>query len=192
MQYLTGLEQQAHQSLARRLAWTIPGNASTEGWAHYVEQMVVEQGLGPWMVEQGVEVDEDFLRFGQISNALLRTGRLIVALGMQLEHSEFDTRAKAKAYMLNHCFQADALADYEATSASYLGVYNMNYTFGKMMILKLRGDYETANKSKLGPEWRMTFHNEVLAAGQMPLKVVRQELLEEAKDLKFDDMMPAD
>jgi uncharacterized protein (DUF885 family) len=147
MQYVTTLAQQHKQSKARLLDFTVPGNATCEGWAHYVEQMVVEEGLGPVLVAQKWGDDaEDYLRFGQLSNALLRVGRLIIMLHMHYT-KEYTTRADAANYMREKCLQTETLATSEALRATY-DTPMMNYTFGKMMILNhpVRADPEVTRR----------------------------------------------
>jgi uncharacterized protein (DUF885 family) len=188
MQYLTALTQQENQSRARRCAWTVPGNATCEGWPHYAEQMVVDEGLGQYMLDNKWEGDADFLRFGMISNALLRTGRMIVDLSVQME--KITTVKAAEDFLRDQCFQAPALAKTEGERAAYWGVTDTSYAFGKMMVLKLRQDYEKAvapTKERL-----RDFHDKLLNAGQVPLFIIRREIMPEnaAWDGKMWDTNP--
>ena len=50
----------------------------------------------------------------------------------------------------------------------------LNYTVGKLEILKLRDDY----KKKLGDKFSLTeFHDRFLAAGLVPVKIIRREMM---------------
>ena len=184
MQYLAALEQQQFQSLARLLAFTVPGNATTEGWAHYVEQMVVEQRLGqdPGLLaingKAKQDEAEDYLRLGQLREALLRDGRLITALRMH-HTKEYTTRDQAAEFFKTSCLQTQTIADNEANRSANDST-TMNYAFGKMMILKLRQDYKDKVKSKVG--WLKEFHDRFLAAGSVPVRIIRRELMETRDD----------
>ena len=52
----------------------------------------------------------------------------------------------------------------------------MNYTVGKLEILKLRDDY----RAKMGDAFSLTeFHDRFLAAGLVPVKIICREMMGE-------------
>ena len=67
--FVQGMHQRASGS---RVLQTFETYTASEGWAHYVEEMMWDQGLG----------DRDpRMHIGQLKNALLRDVRFLVALG---------------------------------------------------------------------------------------------------------------
>jgi uncharacterized protein (DUF885 family) len=131
-----------------------------EGWAHYAEQMMVEAGYStdPW------------LRIGQLQDALLRDARFLVAIQM---HTRGMTVDQARAFFINEAWQPEPIADMEAKRGSSDPMY-LEYTLGKLMILKLRADY----RRKLGRRYTLQgFHDAFLALGPMPIRIIRRELL---------------
>ena len=52
----------------------------------------------------------------------------------------------------------------------------INYTVGKLEILKLRDDY----RAKMGDKFSLTdFHDRLLAGGLVPIKIIRREMMGE-------------
>lgn len=70
-------------------------------------------------------------------------------------------------------FQEPANAFEESRRGAYNPTY-LYYTLGKLMIYKLRADYQQAQ----GPAYSLQrFHDEFLKQGPLPLKLMRQALL---------------
>lgn len=157
--FLQGLYLHAHPewSLIRK-----DGNSysTTEGWAHYSEQM---------MVEQGFQNKDPSLHLMQLQDALLRDCRLLVSFGM---HMHGMTLAEATDIMQNRCMQSPVAAYKEARRGTADPGY-FSYTLGKMMILKLCHDMQKQAGKNFSLE---SFHNEFLKAGLVPLHVIRREL----------------
>jgi uncharacterized protein (DUF885 family) len=158
LQYLT---RRAHPdwSLARQMAQTY---STTEGWAHYAEQMMVEQGLGD---------GDPKLKIGQIGKALLRDCRFIASIEMHTKGKSVDD---ATQIFMKECGSPEP----EARREAYRGTRDpgyINYTVGKLEILKLRDDY----RAKMGAKFSLTdFHDCLLAAGLVPLKIIRREMMD--------------
>jgi uncharacterized protein (DUF885 family) len=159
MQYLT---RRAHPdwSLARRMAESY---STAEGWAHYTEQMMVEQGLGGG--------DPKF-NVAQIEMALLRDCRFIASIEMHTKGKSVDD---AMQIFMKECGSPEP----EARREAYRGTRDpgyINYTVGKLEILKLRDDY----RAKMGDKFSLTeFHDRLLAAGLVPIKIIRREMMGE-------------
>jgi uncharacterized protein (DUF885 family) len=134
---------------------------ATEGWAHYSEQMMLDEGLGN---------GDPKLRLAQLQDALLRDCRLVDSIGM---HTGKMTLAQATDLMRNECFQPESVAYKEARrGTSDPGYYS--YTLGKLEILKLRGDAQAAQ----GKAFTLAkFHDAFLGAGLVPIAVIRREIL---------------
>ena len=133
----------------------------SEGWAHYAEQMMVDAGLGNGDPE---------VRIGQLLNALKRDVRYLSAIGL---HCEGMTVEESQAM-----FEDKAFMDYgNASQQAYRGTYDpgyLNYTLGKLMIMKLRADW-TAGRG--GREAWGRFHDQFLSYGVPPIPLVRAQML---------------
>ena len=157
MQYLT---RRAHSdwSLARRMA---EAYSTAEGWAHYTEQMMVEQGLGD---------GDPKLKVAQLEMALLRDCRFIASIEMHTKGKSVDD---AIQIFTKECGSPEP----EARREAYRGTRDpgyINYTVGKLEILKLRDDY----RAKMGDKFSLIdFHDRLLAGGLVPIKIIRREMM---------------
>jgi len=145
--------------------------SNAEGWAHYTEQMMLDEGFGraPGVAE---EKDTAFLklRLGQLQDALLRNARLVVGLEMHTGTMTFDEGVK---FFENEGRQTHEVA-YRETKRGTSDPTYLVYTMGKLEILKLREDY----RKKMGDKFTLQeFHDRFLQQGAPPVKIVRQELL---------------
>jgi uncharacterized protein (DUF885 family) len=65
----------------------------------------------------------------------------------------------------------------EARREAYRGTRDpgyINYTLGKLAILKLRDDY----RAKMGDRFSLSdFHDRLLACGLVPIKIIRREMM---------------
>jgi uncharacterized protein (DUF885 family) len=139
------------------------GYAYAEGWAHYTEEMMWEAGYGNG--DAGVHV-------GQISNALLRDCRFLSAVGL---HARGMTQAQSQAMFQNECYQVEGTAEQQAARGTYDPAY-LNYTLGKLMILKLRDDWTATRGGKAA--WK-AFHDTFLGFGGAPIPLIRQAMMNE-------------
>ncbi|MEW9856812.1 DUF885 domain-containing protein [Novosphingobium sp. M1R2S20] len=139
------------------------GYAYAEGWAHYTEEMMWEAGYGRG--DPGVHV-------GQISNALLRNCRFLSAIGL---HARGMTQAQSQKMFQDECYQVEGTAEQQAARGTYDPAY-LNYTLGKLMILKLREDWTATRGGKAG--WK-AFHDTFLGYGGAPIPLIRQVMMNE-------------
>ncbi len=138
-------------------------NTNSEGWAHYCEQMVVDEGF---------HADDPRYRLAQLEDALLRDARFIVGIRM---HTRGMTVAEAEDFFVKEGYQPRALAVSETKRGTSDALYGY-YTMGKLAILKLREDY----RRQQGPAWSLQdFHDRFIALGPLPLPLVREALLGE-------------
>jgi uncharacterized protein (DUF885 family) len=137
------------------------GGTNIEGWAHYGEQMLLEEGYSG---------GDPKIRLAQLSEALLRDCRYVVGIKL---HTQGWTVEQGQKLFEEKGFQEPANAYEEARRGTYNPTY-LYYTLGKLMIYKLRADYQQAK----GPAYSLRgFHDEFLKQGPLPLKLMRQVLL---------------
>lgn len=145
-------------SLTRKLSQS---SEFAEGWAHYSEQMMVDQGWGN---------GDPRVRLGQLEEALLRACRYVV--GVKL-HTAGMTLEQAEKTFTGECYQPAQVGVEESLRGTQDPMYGY-YTLGKLMILKLRADY----KKKLGSAYTLEkFHDELLSRGDPPLPYLRPFML---------------
>jgi len=135
--------------------------SNAEGWAHYSEQMMLDEGYGN---------GDPKLRIGQLQDALLRDARYIVGIQM---HTGKMTLEEATQFFIREGHQTPVVAEREAKRGTSDPTY-LVYTLGKLEILKLRADYQR----KMGDRFRLEqFHNQFMQQGYPPVKVIREKLL---------------
>ena len=134
---------------------------NVEGWAHYTEEMMIEEGYG----------DGDLkLRLAQLQEALLRDVRYVV--GIKLHVHGWTVEQAAKVFE-EKAFQESANAYEEARRGAYNPTY-LYYTLGKLQILNLREDFRRAK----GVAFTLkNFHDEFVRQGGIPIKLIRRILL---------------
>ncbi len=142
------------------------GYAYAEGWAHYAEEMMWEEGLGSADPEQHI---------GQITDALLRDVRFLSAIGL---HTQGMTVAQSEKLFLESAFASPGDARQQAARGTYDPAY-LNYTLGKLMIRKLRTDWvarQAGTSADPTAHWK-DFHDKFLSYGGPPIPLVRREML---------------
>jgi uncharacterized protein (DUF885 family) len=135
--------------------------SNSEGWAHYSEQMMLDEGYGG---------GDPMLRLGQLQDALLRDARFLVGIRM---HTGKMTPEEAVDFFVKEGRQVRPVAEKEAKRGTSDPTY-LVYTLGKLEILKLREDYAKLK----GPQYSLReFHDAFLRQGFPPIKIVRRALL---------------
>lgn len=135
--------------------------SNAEGWAHYSEQMVLDEGL--------YNSDPRY-RLAQLVDALLRDCRYIVGIKM---HTQGMTMAQARKFFVAEGRQQPVVGEMETKRGTGDPTYLM-YTLGKLEILKLREDYQR----KMGASFSLQdFHDRFIKAGTPAVKIVRRELM---------------
>ena len=139
----------------------LSANSNSEGWAHYCEQLVLDEGF---------HADNPRYRLAQLQDALLRDVRFIVGIRM---HTKGMTREDAEDVFVKEGYQPRPVAVSESKRGTLDPTYGY-YTMGKLMILKLREDYKT----KLGSEFSLQrFHDTFISLGPLPLPLMRKAML---------------
>jgi len=162
--FLQGLHANANPSKILSLWWSY---AYAEGWAHYCEEMMVDEGLGGGDPE---------VRIAQLKDALLRDVRLISSIGM---HTHGMSVADSEKMFRERAFQDLGNARQQSARGTYDPGY-LYYTLGKLMIKKLRTDWLAAqNPPHAGDDiqaWR-AFHDKFLSYGAPAVPQVRHEMV---------------
>jgi uncharacterized protein (DUF885 family) len=139
----------------------IGANSNIEGWAHYCEQMMIDEGYGG---------DNLVLRLGQLQDALLRDARFIVGIEMHTGKMTFD---QGVDFFVKEGMQTRTNGDRETKRGTSDPTY-LYYTLGKLEILKLREDYRKTRGASFSLE---EFHNRFLSQGTPPIKIIRRAML---------------
>jgi uncharacterized protein (DUF885 family) len=157
--------------------------AFIEGWAHYCEKMMVDNGYGS---PASATPSEDEVkqaakyRMAQADEALLRLCRLCVSIKM---HTQKMTVDEATQFFRDNCYYEEKPARAEAMRGTFDPGY-LNYTLGKLQILKLRYDCE----AQQGDEFSLQkFHNELLSHGMPPIRLLREIMLKDKA--KWDEVL---
>jgi uncharacterized protein (DUF885 family) len=149
--------------------------AFIEGWAHYCEKMMIDEGFGGPPNSSPSEDDVKRAakyRMAQADEALLRLCRLCVSIKVHTQNMSIDEATK---FFQDNCYYEPKPARQEAMRATFDPGY-LNYTLGKLQILKLRDDY----KAQQGDEFSLQkFHNELLSHGMPPIRLLREIMLKD-------------
>jgi uncharacterized protein (DUF885 family) len=162
-------------SSATRLEKILGSYAYIEGWAHYSEQMLIDEGYGqaaPAAGNQPVALKAAKYRLAQLDESLLRVCRLCAAIKM---HCQGMSMEEAVQFFQDNCFYGEKPAYVEARRGTFDPGY-ANYTLGKLMILKLRQDYQAQEGAAYSLE---KFHHELLRHGMPPVPLLREILLKD-------------
>jgi uncharacterized protein (DUF885 family) len=158
------VQQGPYLSLASskvRKAFPFIAYSLNEGWAHYCEQMMVDEGFG---------TGDPKIRMAQIKEALTRLCRFYVGISL---HTRGMTVEEGTKFFMNNAYMEELPARAEAERGTFDPTY-LVYSVGKLEILKLRNDYKKVRGDKFTLQ---EFHNRLLANGNVPLWVHRQLLI---------------
>ena len=136
-------------------------SSGQDGWAHYAEQMVLDEGFG---------AGDPRLRLAQLSDALTRVCRLLSGIRL---HTRQWTLDDAQRCFEQQAYLAAPAAKREAERGAYDPTYG-GYFLGKRGILALRADYQR----RMGAGFRLRdFHERIMTNGIAPIWAYRQLLL---------------
>ena len=172
-----------------------------EGWAHYCEKMMVDQGYAggaiaaaspspgtsappksgptPKSPEEDAKRAAKY-RMAQADEAMLRLCRLCVSVKM---HTQKMTVDEATKFFQDNCYYEEKPARSEAVRGTFDPGY-LNYTLGKLQILKLRDDYKAQEGANFSAQ---KFHNELLNHGMPPIRLLRELMLKDKS--KWDEVL---
>ncbi len=144
--------------------------AFVEGWAHYTEQMLLDEGFPG----TGDRLRTAKYRLAQSDEALLRICRLCCSIKMHCDDMSVDEATK---FFQDNCYYQEQPARQEAVRGTYDPGY-LHYTLGKLMILKLRRDWQQQEGAAYSLQ---KFHDTILHHGSPPLPLLRQIMLKDRK-----------
>ena len=158
------LWQDQFPSKVRKL---LGANTNVEGWAHYCEQMMLDEG---YQTPGSDDRERKLIRLGQLQDALLRNARFVVGIKM---HTEGWTTDQAEQFFVTEGYQSPTAAKVETKRGTADATY-LYYTLGKLEIMKLRQDAE----KKQGAAFTLQgFHDSFMKQGPVPIRIVRQAML---------------
>ena len=163
-------------SKATRAEKVFAATSFTEGWAHYCEKMMVDEGFGGGAA--GATPSEDDVqraakyRMVQAQAALVRLARLCVSIKMHTQGMKVEEATK---FFQENCYYEEKPARAEAMRGTF-DIGYVNYTLGKLQILKLRADYQAQEGEAFSLK---KFHDELLNHGMLPIRLLREVLLKD-------------
>jgi uncharacterized protein (DUF885 family) len=153
-----------------KLRKVLSASTNVEGWAHYTEQMMLDEGYAqPGAGAKNLR-ESRLIRLGQLQDALLRDARFIV--GIQMHRGTF-TLEQARPFFVKEGYQSAKIAEIETKRGTADPTY-LYYTLGKLQIMKLREDL----RKKQGAAFSLgKFHDDFMSQGYPPIAIVRRALL---------------
>ena len=152
-----------HLSWLRQVQDSVPFTSSTtttEGWAHYTEQLMIESGWGD---------GDPRYEIAQIREALLRLCRYLAAFGMHTQGWSYDD---AVAFFMREGYATRPVAELESRRG-VVGPSYFAYTLGKHEILALRQNLQ----ARWGKDFSLKrFHN-AFVKEPYPTAVIADKLL---------------
>ncbi len=144
-----------------RVRAALASSSFVEGWAHYCEQMMLDEGFGG---------NNPKLRLAQLDAALLRLCRYVVGIRLHTAGMSYEEGVE---FFMREGYLARTNAEREARGGTLDPTY-LVYTLGKMEILKLREEW----RAQMGESFRlMDFHDRLLSYGMPPVRILRMAML---------------
>jgi uncharacterized protein (DUF885 family) len=144
-----------------KLAKTFDTYSHYESWAHYCEEMMLEQGYGNGNLQ---------LRLAQLGEALVRNCRYICAIKM---HTQGMGVEEATRFFMDNAYMDEVTATKEARRGTHDPGY-INYTLGKLLLRQLRDDYRAFHGANFSLK---RFHDEYIGYGSPPIPILRKMML---------------
>lgn len=160
--YVHFVHQNRSPSVVRKVFWN---GAFVEGWAHYAEQMMIEEGFGA--AEPRIRLfllkNQTRAQLNAILDILLHTGEISEEAAVNLLKEEG--------------WQPDIVARKKVERAGLTSTQLSTYYLGRSEILDLRERYRT----RLGSRYALKkFHEVLMEIGSPPFPFARDLLLEES------------
>ncbi len=145
-------------------------STNIEGWAHYCEQMMLDQGYGQPGAGAKDAREANLIRLGQLQDALLRDARFVNSIKLHTGQFTFD---QAVDFFVKEGYQSHSVGVVETKRGTADATY-LYYTLGKLEIMKLRADM----MKKQGAAFNLqSFHDTLMRQGFAPIKIVRKAML---------------
>ncbi|MCU0256979.1 MAG: DUF885 domain-containing protein [Vicinamibacterales bacterium] len=132
-----------------------------EGWAHYAEHLVVEQGFNKRKTS---------VKLGQLAESLVRLARLVVGIRLHVEDWSVEQGVR---FFRDEAYLEEGSARREAERGTFDPSYVV-YALGKLMLLKLRGDVQASQGDGFSLK---AFHDTLLGNGLVPFPTQRRLML---------------
>jgi len=168
--YVQFLWQSQFPSTIRKV---LGANTNIEGWAHYCEQMMLDQGYGQPGAGASDQRQALLIRLGQLQDALLRDARFVVSIRMHTGVGGYLTVPQAEQFFVQQGYQSQPIAEVETKRGSSDALY-LYYTLGKLEIMKLRADVQKQQGAAFNLQ---KFHDDFMRQGFAPIKIIRQAML---------------
>lgn len=150
--------------------------AFTEGWAHYTEQMMIDEGFG----NSVNPIEASKYKLAQLNESLVRLCRYCVSIKMHCFGMSVDEATK---FFIDNCYLGEKPAQLESIRATY-DPRSLFYTLGKLQIIKLREDY----KKQEGANFSLQkFHDKFLDHGMPTIQQMRETMLKD--NLVWNDIL---
>jgi uncharacterized protein (DUF885 family) len=154
----------AARAVPSRVRAALGAASFVEGWAHYCEQMMLDEGFGG---------NNPKLRLAQQSAALLRLCRYLVGIRLHTAGMSYE---QAVEFFIREGWMTRTGAEREARRGTLDPTY-LVYTLGKLEILKLREEW----RARMGESFRLgDFHDRLLSYGMPPIRILRMAMLGDA------------
>jgi uncharacterized protein (DUF885 family) len=153
-------------------------NTNIEGWAHYCEQMMLDQGYAAAPPDATPEQlrQARLIRLGQLQDALLRDARFVNSIKLHTGQGEPGGQwsiDQAVNFFVTEGYQSPSVGLVETKRGAGDPTY-LYYTLGKLEIMKLRADMQ----AKQGAAFNLqSFHDAFMRQGFAPIKVIRKAML---------------
>ena len=135
-----------------------------EGWAHYAEQLMFDEGFEKGNVEA---------KLGQLAEVLVRLARTVVGIRL---HTEDLSVEQGVRFFRDEAFLEESTARREAERGTFDPQYVL-YALGKRMVLQLRADCEVKEGDGFS---LLRFHDQLLDQGILPFWAHRKLMLGES------------
>jgi len=142
-------------SIIRLLA---EGTETTEGWAHYCEQLMAEKGF----------TKDLNTRLIQVNDMIWRAVRIIVDVKLSRGEMSFE---EAVNMLVRETQMSQEAAEAEVKRYTQTPGYPLSYLLGKHLILKLKAELEQKMDNKFDEKF---FHDTITANGYLPIAMLRK------------------
>jgi uncharacterized protein (DUF885 family) len=145
-------------SYLRPLVGDIANAEMVEGWAHYCEELMGEEGFD-------ATPEGQFIR---LNDGIWRACRVVIDVGLHCGDMGFE---EAVEMLEREVGMERAAAEAEVKRYSVTPTYALSYLFGKHMIKELRGEV----RGRLAERFTLRFfHDTILYSGSLPLALLRK------------------
>ena len=161
--FLQGEHRRRVTSPIRKTVFMLPVSLA-EGWAHYGEQLLFDQGY--LRGDRGAKL-------GQLAAALVRLARTVVGIRL---HAEDLSVEQGMRFFREEALLGESAARRESERGTFDPAYVLS-ALGKHMLLRLRADVEARDGNRFSLR---QFHDDLLGAGALPFWAQRERMLGEA------------